>query len=468
MVTENRTYDAVIVGAGQSGVPLSTALSRAGWKVARVERLYVGGSCINWGCTPTKTMVASAGVAYSARRAGTFGVHAGEVTVDLAAVRRRKVEVVAGFRSGLLRRIRAAEGVDLLMGDAQFSGHKTLAVRLNDGGTLQLAADKIFINTGGRPHVPRLPGLDEVPFLDSTTIMDLEDLPEHLLVLGGGYIGLEFGQMFRRFGSQVSIVQRGRQLLSQEDADVAEAVAEIVREDGIQLFMSTEAQDVRVEGEGRTIRLRLHNAEGQKVLRGSHLLVATGREPNTAALNLAASGVAVDRRGYIIADEKLETNVPGIYALGDVKGGPAFTHISYDDYRILCANLLGGGGARTVHDRPVPYVVFIDPQLGRIGLTEEQARAAGLRFRVARMPMSWIARAIEGDEPRGLMKVLVDAESEEILGAAVLGTQGGEIMAMLQVAMMGRLPYPVLRDAVFAHPSLAESLNTVFSSFVEE
>ncbi|RPI55125.1 MAG: mercuric reductase [Chloroflexi bacterium] len=461
MVTESRTYDAVIVGAGQSGVPLSTALSRAGWKVALVERHFVGGSCINWGCTPTKTMVASARVAHVARRAGGYGVQAGPVAVDLAAVRRRKEEIVEGFRQGLLRRIQEAEGVDLLRGEAQFTGHKALAVRLNDGGSLHLSADKIFINTGGRPHVPGLPGLEEVPFLDSTSIMELEDLPEHLIVIGGGYVGLEFGQMFCRFGSQVSIVQRDGQLLSHEDRDVAEAVAEILREDGIQLFLGAEAQEVRLED--GAVNLHVQTPHGQQVVRGTHLLVATGRDPNTDALSLAAGGVAVDRRGNIVVDERLETNVPGVYAIGDVKGGPAFTHVSYDDYRILCANLLNGGD-RTVHDRPVPYVVFTDPQLGRVGLTEKQAREAGHRFRVASMPMSWVARAVEVDEMRGFMKALVDAESDQILGVAVLGYQGGEIMAMLQVAMMGRLPYTTLRDAVFTHPTLAESLNTLFST----
>lgn len=465
MVTDSKTYDAVIVGAGQSGVPLSTALARAGWKVALVERQYVGGSCINWGCTPTKTMVASARVAHVARRAETYGVHAGPVKVDMAAVRRRKAEIVEGFRQNLQRRIRDAEGVDLIMGEARFTGHKALAVSLNDGGSLHLTADKVFINTGGRPHVPRLPGLEEVSFLDSTSIMELEELPEHLIILGGGYVGLEFGQMFCRFGSQVTIVQRSDQLLRDEDPDVAQAVAEILREDGIQVLLNAEAREVRQE-EG-SISLHVQAPGGQQVLRGSHLLVATGREPNTDALNLAAAGVAVDRRGYIVADERLETNVPGIYALGDVKGGPAFTHVSYDDYRILCANLLDGG-ERTVHDRPVPYVVFTDPQLGRVGLTERQAREAGRRFRVASMPMSWVARAIEVDETRGLMKALVDAETGQILGVAILGYQGGEIMAMIQVAMMGGLPYTALRDAVFTHPTLSEALNSLFSSLDDQ
>jgi pyruvate/2-oxoglutarate dehydrogenase complex dihydrolipoamide dehydrogenase (E3) component len=465
MVTESRTYDAVIVGAGQSGVPLSTALAHAGWKVALVERHLVGGSCINWGCTPTKTMVASARVADLARRAASYGVQAGPVEVDLPAVRRRKEEVVESFRGGLLRRIEEAEGVDLLLGEAQFTGHKALAVHLNEGGTWHLSADKIFLDTGGRPHLPRVQGLMGVPFLDSTSIMELEELPEHLIVIGGGYVGLEFGQMFRRFGSRVSIVQRNVQLLKEEDPDVAEAIAEILREDGIQVLTGVEAQEVG--GESGAISLHVDGAGGPQALHGSHLLVASGRDPNTDALNLAAGGIAVDRRGYIVVNECLETNVPGVYAMGDVKGGPAYTHISYDDYRIVRANLLGEG-ARTVHDRPVPYVVFTDPQLGRIGLTEQEAREAGRRFRLAKMPMSSVARAIEVGETRGFMKALVDADNAQILGAAILGYQGGEIMAMLQVAMMGRLPYTALREAVFTHPTLAESLNNLFSSFEDE
>jgi pyruvate/2-oxoglutarate dehydrogenase complex dihydrolipoamide dehydrogenase (E3) component len=295
--------------------------------------------------------------------------------------------------------------------------------------------------------------------------MELDEVPDHLLVLGGGYVGLEFAQMFRRFGSEVTVVQRGRQLLSREDADVAEAVAEILREDGIEVLLETRAERAEQTEDG-TIRLTIRTPEGESTLEGSHLLVAAGRPPNTDQLNLEAAGVETDKRGFIKVNERLETNVPGIWALGDVKGGPAFTHISYDDFRIVRTNLLEGGNA-TINDRMVPYTIFIDPQLGRVGLSEEEAREQSRNVRVAKMPMSHVARALEVDEPRGVMKAVVDAETHQILGCAVLGIEGGEVMAMIQIAMMGGVPYTVLRDAIFAHPTLAESLNNLFATIDE-
>jgi pyruvate/2-oxoglutarate dehydrogenase complex dihydrolipoamide dehydrogenase (E3) component len=458
MTTEH--YDDIVIGAGQAGGPLSTALARAGRKVAIVEREHVGGTCINEGCTPTKTMVASARVAYLARRAGDYGVSAGPIAVDMSRVRQRKRDIVESFRSGGQRRIEGTEGVTLLMGEASFSGPKSIEVRLNGGGTRQLGAERFFINTGARPAAPPLPGLDDVPFLDSTSIMELDSVPEHLIALGGGYIGLEFGQMFRRFGSRVTVVQRGRRLLAREDADVADAVAGILREDGVEVLLETDAIGVERAADG-AIHLTVRTPEGERVVSGSHLLVAVGRKPNTDRLNLAMAGVETDRGSFVKASERLETSAPGIYALGDVKGGPAFTHISYDDFRILRTNLIEGGSA-TIKDRPVPYTVFIDPQLGRIGMSEEEARASGRGIRVARMPMSHVARALEMDEPRGFMKAIVDADSGEILGGAVLSVEGGELMAQLQLAMMGGLPYQALRDAIFAHPTLAEAWNNLF------
>jgi pyruvate/2-oxoglutarate dehydrogenase complex dihydrolipoamide dehydrogenase (E3) component len=455
-------YDAIIIGAGQAGGPLSTALAQAGWKTAIIERVHVGGTCINEGCTPTKTMVASARVAYLARRAADYGVHTGPVTVDMTVVRQRKRNIVESFRNGSQKRIESTEGVDLLMGEARFTGPKLVEVRLNNGETRQLTAGTIFLNTGDRPSKPPLNGLDRVAALDSTSIMELDRVPEHLLVIGGGYVGLEFGQMFRRFGSQVTIVQRGKYLLNREDPDVAGEVAKIMREDGIEVLLET--APVQVEQlAGGAIQLTVRTAAGERTLNGSHLLLAAGRTPNSDWLNLAAAGVQVDKRGFIQVNERLETNVPGIYVLGDVKGGPAFTHISYDDFRIIRTNLLEGGNA-TIRDRLVPYTVFIDPQLGRVGLTETEARAQGRNIKVATMPMNYVARALETDEPRGFMKAVVDASNGQILGCAVLGIEGGEIMAILQMAMMGKVPYPVLRDAVFAHPTLAESLNNLFAT----
>ncbi len=455
-------YDAIVIGAGQAGGPLSTALARAGWKVAIIEREHVGGTCINEGCTPTKTMVASARVAYLARRAADYGVHTGPISVDMTVVRKRKRDIVESFRSGSQRRIESTPGVDLLMGESYFVEPKVVEVRLNTGETRRLSAGMIFINAGDRPSKPSIEGLEQVQTLNSTTIMELDTVPEHLLVLGGGYVGLEFGQMFRRFGSQVTIIQRGSHLLAREDNDVADAVADIMREDGITVLLETTPVRASQDKDG-PIRLTVRTPEGERTLTGSHLLVATGRTPNSDWLNLAAAGVQTDKGGFIHVNERLETNVPGIYVLGDIKGGPAFTHISYDDFRIIRTNLLEHGNA-TIRDRLVPYTVFIDPQLGRVGLSETDARKSGRTIKVAKMPMNDVARALEVDESRGFMKAIVDAGTGHILGCAILGIEGGEIMAMLEIAMMGKLSYTVLRDAIFAHPTLAESLNNLFSS----
>ena len=459
-------YDAAVIGSGQGGNPLAITLAQAGWSTALIEREHVGGTCINEGCTPTKTMVASAKVAYFDRRSADYGVQNGPVAVDMVKVRQRKRDIVRGFRSGSERRIERTEGLDLLMGEARFTGPKELEVRLNgDGETVQLSADDIFINVGARPANPPIEGLDAVPALNSTTVMELDVVPDHLLVLGGSYVGLEFAQMFRRFGSEVTVVELGKQLMGREDADVAEAVAEIMREDGLEVLVNTQARHVERGDDGR-IRLTVDTPNGERTLEGSHLLVAAGRPPNTDRLNLEAAGVETDRRGFVEVNDRLETNVPGIYAMGDVKGGPAFTHISYDDFRILRTNLLEGGDA-SIADRLVPYTVFIDPQLGRIGLSEQEAREQGRNIGVAKIPMSYVARALEMDETRGFMKAVVDTDTDQILGCAVLGIEGGEIMAMMQIAMMGKLPYTALRDAVFSHPTLAESLNNLFAMLDE-
>jgi pyruvate/2-oxoglutarate dehydrogenase complex dihydrolipoamide dehydrogenase (E3) component len=452
-------YDAIVIGSGQAGTPLSVALGEARRKTAVVESQHVGGTCINVGCTPTKTMVASARIAYLARRAADYGVRCGPVEVDLAHVHQRKQAIVDDFRTGVQHRLEAARNVDLIFGEARFTGPKAVEVRLKAGGTRTLAADTIFINTGGRPARPNIAGLDSVKALDSTSIMELQELPEHLLVLGGGYVGLEFGQMFRRFGSKVTVVQHGKQLLGREDPDVAVEVCKLMQEDGLEILLETEAVAVHPSASG--VSLELHGPAGATTVTGSHLLLAARRVPNTEQLGLTAAGIRVDARGFIPVDDRLQTNVPGIYALGDVNGGPAFTHISYDDYRIVRNNLLRSGQSST-KDRLVPYTVYIDPQLGRIGLTEQEARATGRAIRVAKIPMTWVARAVETAESRGFIKAIVDAETRQILGAAVLGVEGGEIMSMLQIAMMGKLPYTALEDAVFAHPAFAEGLNTLF------
>ncbi len=454
------TYDAILIGSGQANTPLARTLAQAGWRVALVERQHVAGTCVNEGCTPTKTMVASARVAYVARRAADYGVDTAAPSVDMTRVRERKRDIVESFRMGNRRRLEDTEGLDLLMGEGRFVDAQTVEVRMNDGTIRHLAADKIFVNVGQRPRRPDLAGLEDVPSLNSTTIMELDQVPDHLLILGGGYVGVEFAQMFRRFGSDVTVVQRGGQVLSHEDADIAEEVTEILRQDGIEVLLDTEADRVEGDVEGH-LRLHVSTSQGDRVLNGSHLLLAVGRVPNTDRLNAGAAGIELTPRGYIDVNERLETNVPGIYALGDVKGGPAFTHISYDDFRIIRTNLLEGGSA-TTEGRLIPYTVFIDPQLGGVGLTERQARQQGRDVKVATMPMSYVARALEVDQSRGMMKAIVDAETDQILGATVLGIEGGEVMAVLQMAMMGGLPYTALRDAVFAHPTLAESLNNLF------
>lgn len=458
-MTTPQQYAAIVIGSGQGGTPLSIALAQAGMRTALIERKHVGGTCVNEGCTPTKTMVASGRVAYLARRAADYGVHTGPISIDLLKVRQRKRDIVDSFRNGSQSRIEKTTGLELIFGEASFSDARTVAVCTNDGGQRALSANYIFINAGTRASRPKLDGLDSVPTLDNISIMELDRAPERLLVLGGGYIGLEFGQLFRRFGSRVTIIQSGAQLLTREDPDIAEEVAKILQQDGVEIVLNAKA--IRVRQADGEIRLEVQQSGRATTLVGSHLLVATGRVPNSDTLNLGAAGIQIDARGFIKVNDRLETTASGIYVLGDIKGGPAFTHISYDDFRIIRANLLEKRSVST-KDRQVPYTVFIDPQLGRVGLSEVEARAQGRKFRVARLPMTSVARALEVDETRGFMKAIVDAESNQILGAAVLGIEGGEIMSALEIAMMGKLPYTALRDGTFAHPTLAESLNNLF------
>jgi pyruvate/2-oxoglutarate dehydrogenase complex dihydrolipoamide dehydrogenase (E3) component len=456
-------YQAIVIGSGQGGTPLCRSLAEAGLRTALVERSHIGGTCINEGCTPTKTMVASGRVAYLARRGKDYGVDTGDIRIDMPRVRERKRDVVDSFRNGSQMRLEKTANLDLIFGEARFTGPKTVSVPMKDGTQRELSAESIFINAGARPSVPKLEGLADTPFLDSTSVMELDAVPEHLLVLGGGYVGLEFGQLFRRLGSRVTVVQSAAQLLAHEDPDVAEEVASILRQDAMDVLLDSRAE--RVDKTGADIELTIRTPNGSHTLAGSHLLIAIGRTPNTDSLNVSAAGIAIDKRGFIKVNEKLETNIPGIYALGDIKGDPAFTHISYDDFRILRTNLIEKGRA-TIENRIVPYTLFIDPQLGRIGMTESEARAQNRKYRVAKMPMNYVARALEVDETRGFMKAIVDSDSDQILGAAVLGIEGGEIMAMLQLAMMGRLPFTALREGIFAHPTLAESLNNLFTHFV--
>jgi pyruvate/2-oxoglutarate dehydrogenase complex dihydrolipoamide dehydrogenase (E3) component len=455
-------FDAIVIGSGQGGTPLCQALADAGLRTALVEKIHVGGTCVNEGCTPTKTIVASGRVAYLARRGPEYGVQTGTMRISMERVRKRKRDIVISFRSGNERRIAQTKNLDLIYGEASFTGAKSMVVRTAKRGELPLTADRYFLNAGCRPGIPEIAGLAGVPYLTSTSIMELAKVPQHLLVLGGGYVGLEFAQLFRRLGSRVTVIHRAAQLLHGEDQDITEAVAEILRQDGLQLHLNSAVE--KVSGSQNHVSAKFRTAGKVRAVEGTHILVATGRVPNSDTLNLPAAAISTDARGFIRVNEKLETSAKDIYALGDIKGGPAFTHISYDDFRILRANILEKGNASTTN-RLVPYTVFIDPQLARIGLNETEARAQNRAVRVAKMPMNYVARALEMDESRGFMKAIVDPATNQILGAAVLGIEGGEIMAQLQLAMMGHLPYTALRDAVFAHPTLAESLNNLFTKF---
>lgn len=455
-------FDVIVIGSGQGANPLVKAFASAGRRVALIESVHFGGTCINEGCTPTKTMVASARVAYLARRGADYGVNTGPITIDMAKVRERKRNIVNDFHGSTEHGLTNTKGLELIRGEGSFSGPKQIHVALNDGGTRDLTADLIILNTGCRPSIPAIPGLADTPYLTSTSIMELDAVPDHLIILGGGYVGIEFGQMFCRFGAKVTMLQRHDTLLPREDEDVATEVAKILREDGVEILFDADTTRVTREADG-SVSLAVRTPEGEREVRGSHLLVATGRTPNTEKLNLSAAGVRVDAHGYTPVNPQLETNVPGIYAIGDMKGGPAFTHISYDDFRILRANLVQGEKTSTT-GRLVPYVVFMDPQLGVVGMRESEARASGRPIRVAKIPMTWVARALETDETRGFMKAIVDTDTKEILGCAILGVEGGEIMSAMELAMLGHLPYTTVKEAIFAHPTLSESLNNLFMS----
>ena len=436
--------------------------ARRGLATALIDDGQQGSNSINAGAAPTNALIASANVARIARRAADFGVETGPVAVDLRKIQRRRHAVMEDIRSGVKQAISDTPGLTLLEGNASFADASTLNLEGPDGGTRQLRGGRIFINTGARPVLPQLRGLADVPYLDSNSAMALDQLPSHLLVLGGGAAGLELGQAFCRLGARVSIVERQGRLLPGEDRDVAATIAQILREDGVEIFLETIATSVETDTGGR-IRLQVRNPAGGRVLTGSHFLVIDGKAPNTSAMNLHAAGIAVDDQGYVRVNERLETSAPGVYALGDVNGGPPFTHMAQDDLRIVRANLLENSIATTA-GRMCPYTVFIDPPLGRVGLTEAEARRQGLDVRVARLPMGKVARAVELNETRGFMKAVVDAATGRILGAMVLGVGGGEVLAMLQIAMMANMPYTSLRDGVFAYPTLAESLNNLFTS----
>ena len=450
-------YDAIILGSGQAGNPLSRAFADHGWTVAIVEQAHLGGTCINTGCTPTKTMVHRAQVAHYARNGARWGVRASNVSVDLPKIVAQKNEMVQGGRDGNQKGIDARPNLHLYWGTARFTAPHQLSVTDRSGSQRTLESERIFINTGARPTIPAIPGLDTVPYLTNESIMDLTDVPESLVILGGGYIGLEFGQMFARFGSRVTVIQSNPQIVPREDAEIAAELQRALEAEGIHFLLR--ARTTRVEKTEGGVALTIEQAGSTSTVTGSHLLVATGRRPNTEELALDRAGVELNKDGSIHVNGKLETNVPGIWALGDVKGGPAFTHISYNDFQIVYANLCGGKNL-TIDNRIVPYCVFTDPQLGGVGMTEKEARAKGYTLKIGKAPMSSVARARERDETAGLMKLVVDASNDRILGASILGVEGGEVVHILYTAMIAGAPYTLLKGAgaIYIHPTLSEGL----------
>ena len=447
-------FDAIVIGSGQAGNPLAHNLADQGWSVALIEEKYLGGTCINTGCTPTKTMVHRAQVAYYARNGARWGVNASEVSVDLRKIIEQKDKVVLAMRGGQERQAAKRPNIRLYRGHARFVS----ARRLNVGEEV-LESDKIFIDTGGRPLIPPIEGLSDVPYLTNETAMQLTTVPEHLVVLGGGYIGLEFGQMFRRFGSRVTVVHRSAQIVPREDPEIAAELQKVLEAEGIVFHLNANttrvARAANGVGKDQHLTLAVDIGGASTQISGSQLLIAGGRLPNSDDLGLEHAGVERDDKGFIKVNGRLETSVAGIWALGDVKGGPAFTHISYNDFQIVYGNLIEGKNLSIEH-RLVPYCVFTDPQLGGVGLTEKQAREKGHKLKIGKYPMTYVARAIERDETAGLMKLVVDASNDMILGASLLASEGGELVQILHTLMLAKQPYTLLKGAMYIHPTLAE------------
>ncbi|NML67812.1 mercuric reductase [Hymenobacter sp. RP-2-7] len=455
--------DALIIGSGQAGNPLATALAEAGRRVILVEEAHLGGSCLNYGCVPTKTLLASATRAHEIRQAAQLGIDSASAPrVDMPAVVGRKDELLTKSRRNLAEELGSSHpNITLLRGHARFEAARRVRVQAGEHGeTHQVTAHEIFINVGTHATTPDIPGLAEAGFLTTTSLLDIQEVPEHLLIIGGGYIGLEFGQMFRRFGSQVTIIETGDQVLEHEDDDVCKVLQNLLTEKaGIEFLLEAQTHHVSRNAAGQ-YTLSVKTKAGERRLHGSHLLVATGRTPNTDNLGLEKTKIKLDDKGYIQVNARLQTSVRGVYALGDVHGGPQFTHISYDDFRVVRDNLLHRGH-RSAKQRPLPYCVFTDPQLGRIGLSESQAKEKGVPYRVACLDVKRIARAQHTGQRDGFWKVLV-GDDDRILGAAILSPEGGEVMTMLQLAMMGRLRYQQLENMVIAHPAWAEGLNVLW------
>jgi len=455
-----KTHDAIIIGTGQAGPFLAERLAGAGMKVAIIERKLFGGTCINTGCTPTKAMVASAHAAHMVRRAADFGVvNNGPVSVDMKLVKSRKDAISGKSRTGVENLLRGMANCTVYQGHARFESAKDVSV-----GSERLTADRIFINVGGRAVLPQMPGIEEmsgiegVPHLNNSSIMDIDFLPRHLVIIGGGYVGLEFAQMYRRFGSEVTIIETGSYLARHEDEDVSTAIREILEHEGIKVRVN--ATCIGFSRRGEEILAHVDCVSGDPEVSGSHVLLAVGRRPNTDDLGLTEAGVAVDKRGYIVVDDQLQTSVPGIWALGDCNGKGAFTHTAFNDSEIVGANLLDND-SRKVSDRITAYALYIDPPLGRAGLTEAEVRKSGRRALIGRRPMTKVGRAVEKGETQGFMKIIVDAQTHEILGAAILGTGGDEAIHSILDVMYARAPYTVIQRAVHIHPTVSELIPTM-------
>ena len=446
-----RTFDAIVVGAGQAGPPLAGRLTAEGRTVAVIERKLVGGTCVNYGCIPTKTLVASAHTAHAARRGAEYGIGTGEVTVDMAAVKARKDRIMLDDRQGVESWLEGMDGCTLIRGHARFEGPHT--IRVDDE---VLEADQIFLNVGGRATAPEIPGLDEVDYLTNVGILDLDVLPEHLVIIGGSYIGLEFAQMYRRFGARVSVVERGPRVTAREDEDVSAAIQGILEAEGIDVHVGATGMRIVKRDKG----FDLYPRDGADPVEGSHLLVATGRRPNTDDLGLDVAGIDTDDRGYVVVDDQLRTTVPGVWAMGDCNGKGAFTHTSYNDFEIVAANLFDDD-PRRVSDRVPTYALYIDPPLGRAGLSADEVRRSGRKALVGTRPMTKVGRAVEKGETQGFMKVVVDAETHEILGAAILGVGGDEVVQDILDVMTAKLPYTAISRTMHIHPTVSELVPTL-------
>jgi pyruvate/2-oxoglutarate dehydrogenase complex dihydrolipoamide dehydrogenase (E3) component len=457
---QTERFETLVLGGGNGGMYLAWHMARSGRRTAVVERRWIGGSCPNINCLPSKNEIWSAKVADLMHHGASFGAMTGSAAIDMAKVRQRKRDMVKGEVAAVLQQYESS-GAELIMGAGHFVAPKTLEVRLNDGGTRLLVGDQVFVNIGTHATIPSVPGLDAAGPLTNIELLELDYVPQHLIVLGGGYVGLEMAQAYRRFGSRVMIIEYGPQLAGREDPDVADEIRRILSDEGIDILVATETR--RVQGRsGKDVSLLARTSSGEQAIEGSDILVAAGRTPNTAGIGLDAAGIELDGRGYIKVNERLETTAPGVWAIGECAGSAQFTHVSFDDFRIIRDNLAGAN--RTTRDRLIPYCMFTDPQLARVGLSEGEAQRQGIEGRVAKLPMSAVLRTHTIDERQGFMKALVAAHDDRILGFTMIGTEAGEVMPVVQMAMLAGLPYTVLRDAVLTHPTMAEGLGPLFSN----